>query len=223
MSTLKYKLRDGWNTLYGGILSRVLRKDRNLAELTDKSVARQNLELNGDNNTTHYHDSRYVPLINEAKDAAISAAHNELTSIKSVYDADISSLYTGLNSLSTTTSGQITTINNNITSNYNSLKQYVDNKIASLTTLVNNTKTSLTSEMNNIKNRMSTLEGTVGSHTTTIANHTAQLSKLPEIYVQSAQPSSPKANAIWFRTNGSQQYISVYVGGKWVDMGAVWK
>lgn len=222
MSTLKYKLRDGWNILYGGILSRVLRKDRNLSELTNKSAARQNLELNGDNNTTHYHDSRYIPLINAAKDSAIGTAHNEVVELRNAHNADISGINTRLNSLSTTTSGQIATINNNITSNYNSLKQYIDSKIAAFNTTLTNAVNTLTGEMNNIKNRMSAIEGTVGSHTTAIGNIQNQLATIPKIYVQGSAPSNPPANAIWFKT-GNEPYISVYTGGKWVSMGAVWK
>ena len=222
MSALKYKLRDGWQILYGGILSRVLRKDRNLADLTNKTTARQNLELDGDNNTTHFHDSRYNPLIQGAEDRSKAYTDQKISDLTSTHNADKTDLSTRINSLTTTTNGQITTINNNITSLNGSLKQYVDTKVAAVNTTLTNTKNQLTTEINNIKNRITPLETNVNTHTTQIANINSKIEGMPKIYVQSGAPSNPPANAVWFKT-GSEPYISVYDGSKWVAMGAVWK
>ena len=71
MALLKYKTDKGWKILYGGLLSRMLRKDKNLADVEDTIKARQNLGLLGDihldtagnpisDDVTHNHDSRYV-------------------------------------------------------------------------------------------------------------------------------------------------------------------
>lgn len=74
MGLLKYKLSDGWKTLYGGALANILRKDKNLSDLNDRTIARENLELTGNNNTTHYHDSRYMDKITVAQNTANQAA-----------------------------------------------------------------------------------------------------------------------------------------------------
>ena len=60
MALWKYKLADGWHVLYGGILANILRKDKNLSDVEDRAAAREALELTGNSNTTHYHDSRYM-------------------------------------------------------------------------------------------------------------------------------------------------------------------
>ena len=76
MSVLKYKLQNGWKTLYAGVLNRILLKDKNLSDIEDRTKARQNLELTGDNNTTHYHDSHYLPLIQQASNSGTDAAES---------------------------------------------------------------------------------------------------------------------------------------------------
>jgi hypothetical protein len=53
-----------WVIPYYNYLKQCLLKSNNLSEIEDKAKARENLELTGDNNTTHYHDSHYLPLIN---------------------------------------------------------------------------------------------------------------------------------------------------------------
>lgn len=72
MALLKYKTDEGWKILYGGLLSKILRKDKNLSDLEDVVVAKENLGLIGDvsdpnyysEEETHNHDSRY-PLKSE--------------------------------------------------------------------------------------------------------------------------------------------------------------
>ena len=68
--TLKLKTAENeWVQIYGNAINNRLRKDENLNDVDDKAESRKNLEIIGDNNTTHYHDNRYIPLI-EAEEAA---------------------------------------------------------------------------------------------------------------------------------------------------------
>ena len=66
--SIKIKKDDNtWEQIYGNAIANRLRKDQNLADIIDKQEARDNLELSGDNNITHFHDSRYVPMIENEK------------------------------------------------------------------------------------------------------------------------------------------------------------
>lgn len=68
MSVLKWQRgANEWVTLYGTVLKNRLRKDKNLADLTDAAEAKKNLGLVGDV-TDHNHDSRYMVLINKVQD-----------------------------------------------------------------------------------------------------------------------------------------------------------
>lgn len=60
-------LKDGkWLPLYLGQIRNRLRKDLNLSDVLDVAKARENLELTGEVES-HYHDKRYLPLIDKAK------------------------------------------------------------------------------------------------------------------------------------------------------------
>lgn len=81
MNIIKFKTANGWVSLYKNFLGSFLRKSKNLSDVNDKEKARINLELTGDNNHTHYHDDRYIPLINSVKDETLAQAdhiRNEL-------------------------------------------------------------------------------------------------------------------------------------------------
>lgn len=66
MALLNFKNKDNeWETLYGQALNDRLDKDQNLADLTNKKRAVENLELVGKNNITHNHDSQYKTLIDQ--------------------------------------------------------------------------------------------------------------------------------------------------------------
>jgi chromosome segregation ATPase len=63
---LHFKDKNGeWKPIYLKDIRNRLRKDKNLADLTDKTAARENLELTGDVGD-HHHDSRYFPLFESA-------------------------------------------------------------------------------------------------------------------------------------------------------------
>lgn len=64
MNLIKIKTAKGWVTLYKAMFGSFLSKDKNLADVPDKGTALKNLGLTGDV-TTHNHDSRYMPIINE--------------------------------------------------------------------------------------------------------------------------------------------------------------
>jgi hypothetical protein len=92
MSVLKYFTSSGtWVDIYESLVNAInnrLRCDMNLGDVPNKATARANLELNGNNNTTHYHDQRYAQssaLASETTartnaDNALSSRINNLTS-----------------------------------------------------------------------------------------------------------------------------------------------
>lgn len=68
MSLLKWKKAENdWVTLYGSVLKNRLRRDKNLADLTDATEAKKNLGLLGDV-SDHNHDSRYMPMLQRVAD-----------------------------------------------------------------------------------------------------------------------------------------------------------
>ena len=67
-TTIKFKKdKNSWEQIYGNEINNRLRKDKNLSDINDKAESRKNLELIGNSNTTHFHDSRYVPMIENEK------------------------------------------------------------------------------------------------------------------------------------------------------------
>lgn len=72
MRILKYKTDNGWVSLYTYVLSLFMRKSKNLSDIENKAEALENLELVGENITSHSHDSKYLPLIQAAEDNAIN-------------------------------------------------------------------------------------------------------------------------------------------------------
>ena len=68
MKVLKVLTDNGWLPLYTYVLSLFMKKENNLSDLTDKNEALENLQLTGNNITSHAHDSIYLPKIQEAED-----------------------------------------------------------------------------------------------------------------------------------------------------------
>lgn len=159
MAIWKYKLQDGWHILYGNILSKVLRKDKNLSDLEDISAARENLELSGDV-ITHNHDSRYMPLIS-GQNAKISDAEAAIADLK------------------------------------NRLNQ-------------------AESKLNTLQNNNTNFQNSINAINT-------RLSKIPDIYVQTSQPSEPKDKSIWFDMTGNGEHVRIFWQNVWKKIGAVWK
>ena len=64
MAIAKMKIGGKWVNLYADEINSRLKISENLADVADKAIARENLELIGDV-TTHNHDSTYLPLIQQ--------------------------------------------------------------------------------------------------------------------------------------------------------------
>jgi len=70
MALLKWQKETGsWSTFYVDAIRNRLRRDLNLSDVLDRQEARKNLEIFGDDNKTHFHDDRYIPLITQASQA----------------------------------------------------------------------------------------------------------------------------------------------------------
>lgn len=103
MAVLKWK-KDAttWIGFYLDALRNRLRRDKNLSDVLNKQAARDNLELSGVNNQTHYHDDRYLPLINKetqdrtAEDVLINSKLKALTTKVDTNDATIFNNITNL-------------------------------------------------------------------------------------------------------------------------------
>lgn len=81
MAVLKWKSAKGWIVFYASYLKNCLQKNQNLADLTNRAEARKNLELVGDV-TTHNHDSRYMPIINNFKDEITNSTTGQINNLK---------------------------------------------------------------------------------------------------------------------------------------------
>ena len=85
-TTIKFKKdKNSWEQIYGNEINNRLRKDKNLSDVNDKAESRKNLELVGNNNTTHFHDDRYLPKI----DAESAKRESEDDQIKKILNQEI--------------------------------------------------------------------------------------------------------------------------------------
>lgn len=66
-----------WYSLYANAIKNRLRRDLNLGDVCDVQETRDNIGLSGDNNHTHYHDDRYIPIIEKR----INELDNKLNNI----------------------------------------------------------------------------------------------------------------------------------------------
>ena len=66
-----------WYSLYANTIKNRLRRDLNLGDVCDVQETRDNIGLSGDNNHTHYHDDRYIPIIEKR----INELDNKLNNI----------------------------------------------------------------------------------------------------------------------------------------------
>lgn len=107
MAILKYNDGKEWKSLYGQDIRNKLDKNKNLSDLTNKEEARQNLELTGDNNHTHYHDDRYIPLIEKEKADRIAEDNRITQLVKNELDKIDGSIDGTLNNINSSITEQI--------------------------------------------------------------------------------------------------------------------
>lgn len=88
MAILKYWNGATWYPLYMDVFSKCLHKGNNLSDLPDIAAARTNLELFGNNVTTHLHDSRYLPLLTTETQERTMADEAEATA-RTAVDANL--------------------------------------------------------------------------------------------------------------------------------------
>lgn len=132
-TTIKFKKdKNSWEQIYGNEINNRLRKDKNLSDVNDKAESRKNLELIGDSNTTHFHDSRYVPMIENEKNerkaetTQLRTDLNAETANRTKDKEDISkTLVKVQNNINTTVADTKKELSNNM----NTLQNNVDTKI----------------------------------------------------------------------------------------------
>lgn len=132
-TTIKFKKdKNSWEQIYGNEINNRLRKDKNLSDVNDKAESRKNLELIGDSNTTHFHDSRYVPMIENEKNerkaetTQLRTDLNAETANRAKDKEDISKTLVKIqNDVNTTVSDTKKELSNNM----NTLQNNVDTKI----------------------------------------------------------------------------------------------
>lgn len=165
MPVLKYKLASGWKTIYGALLNMMVRKDKNLSDLENIAKARQNLELTGNNNATHYHDSRYIPRIESVEtqvaqyEGSIDSLEDEISQCANdidVLDARITRNASSISSLQTTVAGHTTSI-----SSLNSGLTTCQNDIRSVNTKATNNASAITTLSNDVNTRFNAVNASL--------------------------------------------------------------
>jgi hypothetical protein len=82
MKILKYFTSGKWVSLYQDAWNLCLNKRKNLSDLESKEEARKNLGLDNDDNVTHFHDSRYLPKIESAKNEVLNILNERLEALE---------------------------------------------------------------------------------------------------------------------------------------------
>lgn len=149
--TVNLKKNDNtWEQIYGNAINNRLRKDNNLSDVNDKAESRKNLEIIGDDNTTHFHDSRYLPKIN----AEAKKREKEDTDIKNTLNREIADRKNDTAAISKAIVDSENRVNNNVTSTKNELNN-------NMNTVQNN----LTSKMDDLKDEVK--KNDIGTRTIT--------------------------------------------------------
>lgn len=132
-TTIKFKKdKNSWEQIYGNEINNRLRKDKNLSDVNDKAESRKNLELIGNSNTTHFHDSRYVPMIENEK----NERKTETTQLRTDLNAETANRAKDKEDISKTLAKVQNNINTTVadtkkelSNNMNTLQNNVDTKI----------------------------------------------------------------------------------------------
>lgn len=155
MSLLKYmKDKSTWITFYVDAINNRLRRDKNLGDLLDKQAARDNLELSGDNNVTHFHDSRYMTKIDQEitdrkkADADLTAALNREKTERQSADTEMANSVAGklsvLEGKANAVQSLVNDVNANLATQIVSIKDSVDSVGNKSTTVSGSTQAALT-------------------------------------------------------------------------------
>lgn len=134
-TTIKFKKdKNSWEQIYGNEINNRLRKDKNLSDVNDKAESRKNLELIGDNNTTHFHDDRYLPKIDaesakrESEDDQIKKILNQEVADRKKDSQDISkAIVDSENRVNTNMANTKNELNNNMNTMQSALSSKMDN------------------------------------------------------------------------------------------------
>lgn len=228
MGLLKYKLRDGWHVLYGGILQKILRKDMNLSDVDDVAAARSNLGLTG-NVTTHYHQvyedniadlQSQIDVLKTAKQDLYNKYNNLLGRVD-VAERDIADLKTRVSALETT----VGDANSGLVKDVNTLKSVVGNENSGLVKQVN-TNTSDIADLKAIDagTRLTNLENILNNSSTGLQKRITTLENLPKVYIAGSAPSGvTNDKALWVKNTSGSESIQIRTGNAWVKVGAFWK
>ena len=168
-----------WLPLYVAYLRNRLRRDKNLSDVENKKDARGNLELLNEV-TDHWHDTRYVPMIDAVK-TALNTAKQKLTdlinNLEKQHKSDTDSLRnlisqnsTSINNLNT----QMASVNSTITkmsSTLNTVKSDLDIAKRDIT----NIKTTHTQDINALSARITTNTNSISSLNSTVVSHATRI------------------------------------------------
>lgn len=169
MAIAKMKIGGKWVNLYADEINSRLKISENLADVADKAIARENLELIGDV-TTHNHDSTYLPLIQQmtgsnveisgslvqekqeriAEDAKIHAEidslENDISTLQQEIDIDFATLETKMQ----TVKSEIESIK--VTASNAATDSFVSSAIKTSSGSGNSVQTTTTTNSYNTKN-----------------------------------------------------------------------
>ena len=210
MGLLKYKLRDGWHILYGGILQKILRKDMNLSDVDNVAAARSNLGLTG-NVTTHYH---------QVYEDSIADLQSQIDTLKTAKQ-DLYNKYNNLLGRIDIAEGDIV----NLKARVSALETTIGDKNSGLIKQVNTN----TSDIANLKaidagTRLTNLENTLNNSTTGLQKRVTTLEGLPRVYIAGSAPSGVSNDkALWVKNASGSESIQIRTNNAWVKVGAFWK
>lgn len=171
-----------WLPLYVSYLRNRLRRDKNLSDVADKKEARGNLELLNEV-TDHWHDTRYVPMIDAVKTtlnttkkelndsiANLAKQHKSDTdSLRGLIDQNISSI----NTLNT----QMASVNSSISSMSSTLNA-TKNDLEIAKRDLANLKTTHTQDVNALSTRITTNTNSISGINTRVTSNTNRIGDL---------------------------------------------